>query len=132
MNKILATLSIILIASTIQADDYPYLTFSRNDGSEQSITAIGTTISFAGGELTAKNGNEQLSISLVDLCKMFFSDTTGIRDEVSMPTSQSIHIYTLSGVDMGIYSTIDSARSHLASGIYIIKSGNQTYKITIK
>ena len=64
---------------------------------------------------------------------MYFTDEpTGI-DEVTAGNSRStVEVFSLSGIALGTSADIDSAKSRLKAGVYVIKQGNKTTKIAIK
>ena len=117
----------------MHAEEYTYLTFVEQDGTKTSLTAVGLSLSFDNGYLTASNAytGESKEIALVSLASMNFSyddESTGIRniqadDIVSI--DQADAIYTLQG------QRLPSGRQ-LPKGIYIIKKGNVTKKLQVR
>ena len=60
------------------AQTYDYLTFQTSDGALHSIKTSGLVITFSDGQMKATAGSENLSLSLTELTKMYFSDTNGV------------------------------------------------------
>lgn len=127
----------MMMAGTLAAlaDSYAYLTIEKTDGTSQSLTAVGLSISYTGSSLIATNGTESTTLALTDISRMYFSNeqtnTTGIN-AVSSPTtttnSQTDGIYNLQGHRVASLSQ----RSTLSKGIYIIRENGQTKKIQVK
>ena len=101
-----------------------YMVFTLNDGTMKSITASGLTLSFTDGNLSAKSGNNELTIPLNSLKVMAFSKNgvTAIGD--TMADDDSEEIYDLQGHRV--------TRAEMRKGVYIIKTKNRTYKVNIR
>jgi vacuolar-type H+-ATPase subunit I/STV1 len=83
MRKIITWVVTLALAMPTWADDYNKLTFEQNSGNKTSITSVGTVITFDGNTLTAVNGDEQYTLTLSELRKMFFtSGATGLLGDV--------------------------------------------------
>jgi hypothetical protein len=126
MKKVLLTLLVQAVALTVQADDYPYLTFETADGTKTSVSSTALTITIQNGKLMA--GSAELT--LADLSMMYFSstnETTAINaietDDLSLNDADAI--YDLAGrrIPSGVT---------LSKGIYVIKKGSITRKIQVK
>ena len=128
----------MLMAGTLtaQADNFTYLTIEKTDGTAQSLTAVGLTISYSEGNLVATNGTESATIALADVSRMYFSNeqaTTGISKTVASttkPTTDALSdgIYNLQGHRVASISQLAS----LKKGIYIIVENGQSKKIQVK
>ena len=57
MKKLFLFLVMLMAGLTASAYEYPYLTFQRTDGSEQSVAVESLTLTMADGKLIAVNGN---------------------------------------------------------------------------
>lgn len=126
MKKVLLTLSVLAMALTVQADDYPYLTFETADGTKTSVSTTALTITIQNGKLMA--GTTELS--LADLSMMYFSstsETTAINaveaDDLSLGDADAV--YDLAGRRIPNGAT-------LSKGIYVIKKGSITRKIQVR
>lgn len=126
MKKVLLTLSVLAMALTVQADDYPYLTFETADGTKMSVSTTALTITIQNGKLMA--GTTELS--LADLSIMYFSstsETTAINaveaDDLSLGDADAV--YDLAGRRIPNGAT-------LSKGIYVIKKGSITRKIQVR
>ena len=112
------------LSGHLMADEFGYMVFTLNDGTMKSITANGLTLSFTDGNLSAKSGNNELTIPLNSLKVMAFSKNgvTAIGD--TMANDDSEEIYDLQGNRV--------TRAEMRKGVYIIKTKNRTYKVNIR
>ena len=112
------------LSGHLMADEFGYMVFTLNDGTMKSITASGLTLSFTDGNLSAKSGNNELTIPLNSLKVMAFSKNgvTAIGD--TMADDDSEEIYDLQGHRV--------TRAEMRKGVYIIKRKNRTYKVNIR
>ncbi len=125
MKKRLLTMSVLAaLSGHLMADEFGYMVFTLNDGTMKSITANGLTLSFTDGNLSAKSGNNELTIPLNSLKVMAFSKNgvTAIGD--TMADDDSEEIYDLQGHRV--------TRAEMRKGVYIIKTKNRTYKVNIR
>ncbi len=125
MKKRLLTMSVLAaLSGHLMADEFGYMVFTLNDGTMKSITASGLTLSFTDGNLSAKSGNNELTIPLNSLKVMAFSKNgvTAIGD--TMADDDSEEIYDLQGHRV--------TRAEMRKGVYIIKTKNRTYKVNIR
>lgn len=125
MKKRLLTMSVLAaLSGHLMADEFGYMVFTLNDGTMKSITASGLTLSFTDGNLSAKSGNNELTIPLNSLKVMAFSKNcvTAIGD--TMADDDSEEIYDLQGHRV--------TRAEMRKGVYIIKTKNKTYKLNIR
>ena len=125
MKKRLLTMSVLAaLSGHLMADEFGYMVFTLNDGTMKSITANGLTLSFTDGNLSAKSGNNELTIPLNSLKVMAFSKNgvTAIGD--TMANDDSEEIYDLQGHRV--------TRAEMRKGVYIIKTKNRTYKVNIR
>lgn len=124
MKKIVLALLVWVMALTVQADDYPYLTFETTDGAKASVSVSSLTLTISGTTLTA--GEETFTLS--NLSKMYFSmtneSTTGIEETTSTALEEATDIYDLQGHKV--------SKEQMKKGIYIVKTKNRTYKMIVK
>ena len=135
MKKVKRWIAAVVLAMAVPtaalADDgYDYLVFSLQDGTSQSVTAVGTSITFSGTNAVVSNGNTKFTLSLADLTSMFFSSdasTTGIStidaDGTSADNGEATEIYTLNGVRVDDMSK---------RGVYIVKKNGKTFKQVVR
>ena len=126
MKKLLMILTLMTGSLSTYAENYPYLTFVQSDGTKISVNASSLTISVSGTTLTA--GSQSFTLS--NLSKMYFSTTdetnsTGIEAlQNSGLTDEDAEYYDLNGRQV--------TRNMMHKGVYIVKSKNGTYKLTVK
>jgi hypothetical protein len=135
MKKVKRWIAAVVLAMAVPtaalADDgYDYLVFSLQDGTSQSVTAVGTSITFSGTNAVVSNGSTEFTLSLADLASMFFSSdasTTGIStidaDGTSADNGEATEIYTLNGVRVDDMSK---------RGMYIVKKNGKTFKQVVR
>ncbi len=135
MKKVKRWIAAVVLAMAVPtaalADDgYDYLVFSLQDGTSQSVTAVGTSITFSGTNAVVSNGSTKFTLSLADLASMFFSSdasATGIStidaDGTSADNGEATEIYTLNGVRVDDISK---------RGVYIVKKNGKTFKQVVK
>lgn len=114
----------------IKAQTYDFLTFQSTTG-EKSVKAIGTVITFEDGIMKVKNLEEEYSLSLSQLQKIYFSDTPASVENISVGEDNSFSVYAISGQFVGIYSKLAEIEK-LPKGIYVVKGTDTTSKITVR
>ena len=125
----------VVIATTIvaMADDYPYLTFEKSDGTKQSVAVENLTLDISDGQLVVNSGT--YNFTLTDLTKMYFttSDATSIDElTATLPENCTVEVFTLEGVSLGQYDSLQTARPALQQGVFLIKTQGKTLKVTVK
>ena len=123
-------LAMAVPTAALADDGYDYLVFSLQDGTSQSVAAVGTSITFCGTNAVVSNGSTEFTLSLADLTSMFFSSdasTTGISaietDGTSADNGEATEIYTLNGVRVDDMSK---------RGVYIVKKNGKTFKQVVR
>lgn len=130
----MTSLMVLTGMAAAQADSYAYpsLTLQTTDGTNCFLSTEALVITFADGQLVATNNDGTQSFDIASLSKMFFAEeTTGI-DESATASDGTVEAYTLGGVLMGRFASCDEAKTSLRSGVYVMKSKNQTKKISVK
>jgi hypothetical protein len=132
-KRTILSMSLLLTALMASADNtYGYLTFQKSDGVEQSVSVEGLKMTFSSGQVVVSSGSSTATFNLSDLSKMYFSDTATGIETVSADASgdATVQAWTLSGVSLGSFSSLSEARQKLSKGVYIVKQGEKTFKIT--
>jgi len=132
-KKMVCFLMVLMaIVQSSFADDYSYLTFQNADGTVKSVSVSSLTLTFANGTLTAVNSNGTYAFTLTDLSKMYFtSDPTSIPGVIPSK-EEAVEVYTLTGISLGKYSSLSEAQEQLEGGVYVVKSGDETFKMMKK
>lgn len=133
MKKLFFALVILMGTLTVQAYDYPYLTFQSADGTTKTIGVESLVITFSGSQLMVTTADDSQMLALSDLSKMFFSatgNTTGIQKLSA--DSDAVEVFALGGHSVGRFASEAEAKAALKSGIYLMKGKNRTVKIAVK
>ena len=108
----------------VEAGNYTYLTFEMTDGVKASVpVTTALTITISGN--TLKAGDQ--TFVLGNLKKMYFSDdneTTAISEVTQAVLDEAEEIYDMQGHRV--------EKSRMKRGVYIVKTKQKTYKITVK
>ena len=109
---------------SVEAGNYTYLTFEMTDGVKASVpVTTALTITISGN--TLKAGDQ--TFVLGNLKKMYFSDdneTTAISEVTQAVLDEAEEIYDMQGHRV--------EKSRMKRGVYIVKTKQKTYKITLK
>lgn len=134
MKKFMLLICACVSGVMVHADSYPYLTFQNADGTMTSVGVESLMMTISDGKLIVTNANESKELSLADLSSMYFSmnDATGISDAKMSDANKEVEAFSLQGVSVGKFTSIQSLKESLSSGVYIVKSDNKTIKITVK
>lgn len=125
MKRFFLFLMVAMGTLSMQATDYPYLTFELTDGSRASVSVTtDVTLTFNGTTLTV--GTQ--SFTLTNLSKMYFSATdetvTGISTTETTDNDEVIAIYDLRGNQI--------SKAQMRHGVYLVKTNKGTSKVCIK
>ena len=122
MRRVLTIMAAVTFCMLTQAADYKYLVIETNDGTAYSLTAMGQTITFDNGNLVSSDGT---TIPLASLSKMYFSETSGIREMNSTAAADTaVTVYTTTGALIGQFDNVAAAKNTLRKGVYVMKSSN--------
>jgi len=134
MKKTILMLLFAMPLTQASAYDYNYLNLQATDGTVTSIDVASLKLTVSDGKLLAVNSSTNQEFTLSELSKMYFSSeasATGIN-ELSTSDGDYAEVYTLAGLSKGKFTSVSEAKENLPAGIYIIKSQNKTYKVTVK
>ena len=135
MKKILILVSALMTSVMTYADDftYNYLVFTTQEGTEKSVAVENLKLTFVNGQMVVDNGVETQTYDLSSLSKMFFSENAvdGIVETI-IDADAEVDVFTIPGVGIGRFKSVDDARQSLKRGVYVLKQGNKTNKISIK
>ncbi len=130
----MAMLTAMAVSVSAFADDYGYMTFQKTDGKLVSVSAASLSMTFRDGKLTVTNGTESRTFSLSELSKMYFSsdDATDIDNAPAAVNDSRMEVFSVQGVSLGEFDSVEAARKSLPSGAYIVKTNGRTFKIAVK
>lgn len=121
-----------LFAAGAAAYDYPTITFETTDGTAHSIAVDNLTLSFSELYMTAVGKEDTFEIPLADLSKMFFNvGESGVNSSLNR-VEGPVNVYTLSGIEVGVFDSLSEVRNTLPGGVYIIKTEDKVFKICVK
>ena len=124
MKKIVLLFLAMMGLSGAHADNsYTYLTFETTDGARISVPASQLKMTIRGNTLST--GTQ--TFTLANLSKMYFTATDETTTGISTATAtidEATEIYDLNG------RRIDNR--NLPKGVYIVKTKDRTYKMTVK
>jgi hypothetical protein len=149
MKSFIFSLLFVGCAAAGVAQNVDYLTFRTADGTEQSLAIDGLKITFAEGKLVATNAVETVSYDLATLSSMFFAaqptalETLAAGQQgarvrggllyVNAPAATQVQLYAIDGrllaADVKQTSVEEQIGARLSAGTYIVKVGNQSYKL---
>ena len=146
-------LSLIIACSSLlglAAQEYSYLVLRQLDNTLHALPTDGLVLTFADGQLSARNGNESTTLDLSTLDAMYFSDEdiSGINEQqqspvtlrlngrllmVSAPAGSQVLIASVGGMLIDHYRASDDAiQTPLRPGIYVVKVNDKSTKIHVK
>ncbi|MCI5757529.1 MAG: hypothetical protein MR037_04800 [Bacteroidales bacterium] len=138
MKRYLLSIALGLAALTAGAQQTDYLTLRMADGTECSVPSSGLTLTFGNGQMTVRSAQGTTNYALTSLAQMWFAATptaisslsgsnAGIRIVGGQVVATGIapadiRVFTPDGREVG--------QSGLTRGLYIVRTPQQTYKVT--
>ena len=138
MKKIFLILAIaVATVTTATATTFGNLIIQQNDGTTYTFGLYGeeeycnpVTITFENGNLIATQNGQQTTLELSSLNKMFFGATTGIQ--TISDGSDTGDVFDMQGRRVATKIHLKNLQNQLPKGVYIVKNGDKTVKMTIK
>lgn len=127
-------LGMCLSWTTAHASTYPYLSFLSVEGSVVLMSATGLSIRFSDGKLIATNGTETKEMPVASLTRMRFSqgNATRLQENSLQETDGQVEAFTVGGLSMGKFSTMQAFRQSAPAGIYVVRGNGKVQKIVQK
>ncbi len=132
MKKVLLVIVSLIGFATAKAYDYPYLTFQNADGTEQSVSVEGLTITYADGQLSIVGNGVTQKLDAAQLSKMYFATEASSIETLNRDNDGRVEIYSVFGIFLGNYDSAQQAVSALEKGVYVMKSASETHKIIVR
>lgn len=134
MKKFLLSGALLLGASISMFANFNSLVFNFSDGTSKSLLTAGLVITVNGNTLEVENSQGQsLSINTGKLISMQFVNNNGTGVKPIEFENSEVEVYNMEGVNLGKFSSIDSARDSLSNGVYILRNTKgETIKIVVK
>lgn len=139
MKRIIFTLSLLVGALAVQADDFNYLTLTQNDDTSVATVLRKTRrITFDGDAIVVTTTDGNVKLPLTALRQISFTEDApvAVRSVSGTWAPQRIVIYSASGMIVRQIDSTDARQevvnrylNALPAGIYIIKEGTQTRKM---
>lgn len=131
MKRLLFLLVLVLSWGNSFAEEYPFLNIEQANGTITTIESTGASFTFSDGKLFVTQNGTSTSFTLTDLSKMYFSTTSGIKT-IDEEEGNQYDVTSVSGMSIGKFDNLSDIQSKLNKGVYIIKSGQKKFKITVK
>ncbi len=94
---------------------------------------MGLVIKAEGENLVVSQGTNTLTLKLTSVVSMQLTDYMASAEEIESHSDGPTEVYTLEGIKVGEFETIDKARASLQPGLYILKDkSGRTIKIYIE
>ena len=133
MKKIFLTLSLVVaVTLTANASNYDYLTVQKSDGTAVSFPSSGLTITFSGGNMIVTQSGTPTTLPLSTLSKMFFGDRNVSSIQAATQEKASVEVFDLQGRRIAAQMRMADVNTQLPKGVYIVKKGNTSVKVTVK
>ena len=139
MKRLSLILAIVVAtATTAIAASIESLIIQQNDGTMHTFNLYGEeedynvpiTITFENGNLIASQNGQQTTLELSSLSKMFFGATTSIL--TISDGSETADVFDMQGRRVATKMHLKDLQNRLPKGIYLVKNGGKTVKMTIK
>ena len=128
---------VVATATTAIAASIESLIIQQNDGTMHTFNLYGEedynvpiTITFENGNLIASQNGQQTTLELSSLSKMFFGATTSIL--TISDGSETADVFDIQGRRVATKMHLKDLQDRLPKGVYIVKNGDKTVKMTIK
>ena len=135
MKKILFTMALAFSMLTgANADYFDYFTVEKSDGLKTSYVSVNLVITFSGSKMIVEHDGASTSYDLNTLSKMYFgyNDVTAIQNHTDETTDGRCEVFDLQGRRVATEMRISDAQQQLPKGVYIMKKGEKSVKITVK
>lgn len=133
MKKLALATLITMGSLQAQAYEYPYLVFQNTEGSTIVMAVESLTITISDGKLIATNTDGTQNILLRSVSKMFFTQTADLSGISNAETeNEAVEVFTTGGLSLGKFQNINTAKTSLKPGLYIMKGKSKTTKIAVK
>ena len=133
IKRVMMLVVVVSLAVCANAGTYKYLEFTSTSGTKIVFDVTNLTLTVSGSNLQVTNGNGTVHLTLVDLASMQFSTTnTTTALENILNADGEIQVSTITGVSLGVYSSLQEACQSLNVGVYVISNGTQSQTIVVK
>ena len=132
MKKVFLLLAVCLAMMT-HASTYNFLVFTNTEGTKTAFSVKDLTLKVEGSDLLITNAEGTVSMLLTAMKSMQFSeDGTVSAVENILNADAPVHVFSVSGTSLGVYSSLMEAAQTLNAGAYVISNGSVTQTIVVK
>ena len=132
MKKVFLLLAVCL-AMMAHASTYNFLVFTNTEGTKTAFSVKDLTLKVEGSDLLITNAEGMVSMLLTAMKSMQFSeDGTVSAVENILNADAPVHVFSVSGTSLGVYSSLMEAAQTLNAGAYVISNGSVTQTIVVK
>lgn len=133
IKRVMMLVVVVSLAVCANAGTYKYLEFTSTLGTKTVFDVTNLTLTVSGSNLQVTNGDGTVHLTLVDLASMQFSTTnTTTALENILNADGEIQVSTITGVSLGVYSSLQEACQSLNVGVYVISNGTQSQTIVVE
>lgn len=132
MKHSLCALALALAPVAASASALPTLSFELNDGSVVTLPSEGLFLAFDSNFMRVSHSGGSLDIALDRLTKFYFDGDFSAISSVEADEPERVKIFSVTGVFRGEYDSLESARTALPAGIYVVKTDLRTFKTIVK
>ena len=133
IKRVMMLVVVVSLAVCANAGTYKYLEFTSTSGTKTVFDVTNLTLTVSGSNLQVTNGDGTVHLTLVDLASMQFSTTnTTTALENILNADGEIQVSTITGVSLGVYSSLQEACQSLNVGVYVISNGTQSQTIVVE
>lgn len=127
----------LLIPSVLTASNPLRLVVKSSDGSAKAFAASHLVISIQDEALSVENEEQSATFKLGELEKMYFSTGDEEYDSITLPavdfkSASPVEVFSPSGAALGKFKSAAEAAASLNGGVYIFKTGKNSFKLNIK
>ena len=115
------------------ASTYNFLVFTNTEGTKTAFSVKDLMLNVEGSDLLITNAEGMVSMLLTAMKSMQFSeDGTVSAVENILNADAPVHVFSVSGTSLGVYSSLMEAAQTLNAGAYVISNGSVTQTIVVK
>lgn len=107
-----------------------FLSFQFVDGGECSFPADGLSMTVEGKTLVVSSTEMTATLQLSDLASMRFTDS-GESAVANVEDLSEFEVFSLKGESKGSFKTVYELKKSLPGGVYILRRGDYSIKISI-
>ena len=132
MKKVFLLLA-VCTAMMAHASTYNFLVFTNTEGTKTAFSVKDLMLNVEGSDLLITNAEGMVSMLLTAMKSMQFSeDGTVSAVENILNADAPVHVFSVSGTSLGVYSSLMEAAQTLNAGAYVISNGSVTQTIVVK